>query len=227
MNRVETLLFTFQSHRMTALECGALWWPAQQLLVVSDLHLGKAERYARRGGNMLPPYETIATLEKLEAALSATAARTVISLGDSFDDLDAAANLEGPIIERMDRLAAGRRWIWITGNHDPGPVSLGGEHRGEFTLEGLTFRHEALPGATGEISGHYHPKAWIDARGARRNRPAFLFDRDRMILPAMGHYTGGLRCTDPTLSSLLAPSAVAILTGTPMLKVPMPRATVK
>ncbi|MEO0753866.1 MAG: hypothetical protein AAFY85_03615, partial [Pseudomonadota bacterium] len=35
---------------------GALWWPDQQVLVVSDLHLEKGSSYARRG-QMLPPSE--------------------------------------------------------------------------------------------------------------------------------------------------------------------------
>lgn len=227
MGRVEKILFTFRSHQMAALENGALWWPAQDLLVVSDLHLGKAERLARRGGGMLPPYETTATLDKLDDALAASSPRTVICLGDSFDDLDAASNLETSATDRLERMAAGRRWVWITGNHDPGPVSISGEHKADMKVADITFRHEAARGAKAEISGHYHPKAWLDARGSRRTRPAFLFDSDRMILPAMGQYTGGLRCTEPALSSLLAPNAVAILTGAPMLKVPMPRAAVR
>ncbi len=48
------------------LPSGALWWPAEGLLCVSDLHLGKSERIARRGGHVLPPYETADTLARLE-----------------------------------------------------------------------------------------------------------------------------------------------------------------
>jgi cystathionine beta-lyase/cystathionine gamma-synthase len=44
---------------------------------ISDLHLGKSERLARRGGVLLPPYETRETLTRLDAALGATGARQV------------------------------------------------------------------------------------------------------------------------------------------------------
>ena len=41
---------------------GALFWEEQSLLVVSDLHLEKGSSFAARGV-LLPPYDTVATLE--------------------------------------------------------------------------------------------------------------------------------------------------------------------
>ena len=46
---------------------GALYWPATGLLAVSDLHLEKGSSYARRG-QLLPPWDTRATLDRLDAA---------------------------------------------------------------------------------------------------------------------------------------------------------------
>lgn len=97
---------------------GALFWPEHSLLCVSDLHLGKSERMARRGGPTLPPYETRDTLARLEAEIEATGARTVLCLGDSFDDRAAAQALGEDERLWIARLMAGRRWIWIEGNHD-------------------------------------------------------------------------------------------------------------
>jgi hypothetical protein len=202
-----------------ALPSGALHWPAQGLLVVSDLHLGKAARLARRGGALLPPYETRATLEKLDADIARTAPGQVICLGDSFDDLAAGAELDEADTIWLSRLMAGRNWTWIEGNHDPGPLSLGGTHRAEASLGGLTFRHIADRSQRLEISGHYHPKA----RLAGQARPCFLADRDRIILPAYGAYTGGLRADDGALTALMAKDALAILTGPRALAIPMPR----
>ncbi|MNO04198.1 hypothetical protein D3C81_2251500 [compost metagenome] len=48
-----------------------------------------------------------------------------------------------------------------------------------------------------------------------------LHDEARVILPAFGTYTGGLRATDPALAALMGPGAVAVLTGTPPLPVPL------
>ncbi|MBI1171596.1 ligase-associated DNA damage response endonuclease PdeM [bacterium] len=201
---------------LIALPSGALHWPDQGLLTVSDLHLGKSERLARRGGALLPPYETRATLTRLDADLEATGARRVICLGDSFDDLTAAEEIAEADRLWLTRLMAGRDWIWIEGNHDAGPVNLGGTHRAELRLGGLAFRHIATP-ETAEISGHYHPKARLPGRIA----PCFLIDSARVILPAYGAYTGGLSTDHPDLQALMQPKALAVLTGATCLPRPM------
>lgn len=216
--------FTHSGAALTALPSGALWWAERGILTVSDLHLGKAERTARRGGPMLPPYEVTETLQRLDTLLAQTRAATVICLGDSFDDLTAADSLEEDARLWITRLQAGRRWIWIAGNHDAGPGTLGGEYRAEVTAGPLTFRHIADPAARGEVSGHYHPKATLHARGSAITRPCFLCDADRIILPAFGAFTGGLRCTSDVLANLMLPSATAILTGPSPVRIPMPRA---
>ena len=190
---------------------------------MSDLHFGKSERLARNGGAFLPPYETRDTLTRLSNDLERTSARIVVCLGDSFDDLGAAQSLADPERLWIARLQAGRRWVWIEGNHDPGPVDMGGTHLAELPIAPLTFRHIARPGASGEVSGHYHPKAQVKTRVRRISRPAFLADSDRIILPAYGTYTGGMRSHDKVLSQLMRPEAVAVLTGPSPHAVPMPR----
>lgn len=209
----------FHGQTLHLMPSGALYWPARKTLTVSDLHLGKSERLARRGGSLLPPYETQATLEKLDRDLNATGAQSVICLGDSFDDLAAADGIAEGARLWLLRLMAGKDWTWITGNHDPGPIEIGGSHRAELKLTSFTFRHIAEPAERAEISGHYHPKASL----AGQSRPCFLADADRLILPAYGTYTGGLRSKDASLTTLMAKDALAILTGPRVLAIPMPR----
>ncbi|MGQ0567504.1 MAG: ligase-associated DNA damage response endonuclease PdeM [Gemmobacter sp.] len=199
---------------------GALYWPEAGLLCVADLHLGRSQRLARRGGALLPPYETEATLARLDADLAATNPATVVCLGDSFDDLSAEAELDGGHRLWLCRMMAGRAWVWIAGNHDPGPLSLGGTHRAQWRAGPLTFRHIAA-GDPGEVSAHYHPK-W---RIAGRTRPCFVTDGSRLVLPAYGTYTGGLSADDPGLRGLFGRSALAILTGVRALAVPLPPGT--
>ena len=205
------LTFHCAGRALQALGSGALFDAGEAALIVSDLHFGKSDRIARREGRMLPPYEVRATLDRLSDDLMATGARTVVCLGDSFDDLAAADSLSEDDRARLLSLQAGRRWVWITGNHDPGPTDLGGTHLGELSLGGLTYRHEARPGAMAEVSGHYHPKLALPGGGAAR--PCFVFDDRRLILPAYGAYTGGLPATAPVLRALFGPRAFAILTG--------------
>lgn len=209
--------------RLTALGSGALWWADQSLLCVSDLHLGKSDRMARRTGVQVPPYDTRDTLLRLSQDLDRTAPRTVVCLGDSFDDLAAANAMSEDDRLWITKLQAGRTWIWIEGNHDPGPIDLGGTHMDSYTLAGITFRHIANPDERDEVSGHYHPKVQMALRGRVISRAAFLMDSLRLIMPAYGTYTGGLRTTDPVITALMASDATAILTGPVPHRVPMPR----
>lgn len=220
---MNTFAFTFHGSTLHALPSGALHWPDTGLLAVSDLHLGKSARLSAVGGAQLPPYETRETLQRLDADLAATGAARVICLGDSFDAPGLDARLPEDDLLWITRLQAGRDWTWITGNHDPAPVTLKGHHRAEQREGPLTFRHIAAPGARAEISGHYHPKARLSARGRSLTRPCFLRDAHRLILPAYGAYTGGLHCDSAPLSDLMLPGAEAILTGPRLYAIPMPR----
>jgi len=201
---------------------GALWQPGMRALCVSDLHLGKSDRLARAGGALLPPYENLETLNRLSQEIEVMDPRVVICLGDSFDDLHGVAALDEACREMLLRMQAGRRWIWIEGNHDPGPVAIGGEHLAEVTLGGLTYRHIARPGATAEISGHYHPKFALPGGGTARR--CFVWDGRRCILPAFGAYTGGLSALSHVIRNLFEPEAFAVLTGRRPLLVPLPSA---
>lgn len=219
---MNSLNFPLHGQTLTARPSGALYHAAARILCVSDLHLGKSDRIARRSGQMLPPYETQATLDKLHSDIDTTNPGTVICLGDSFDDLTAADNLTDEIKFWLLRLQAGRRWIWVEGNHDAGPVDLGGDHLRQVTLGGLIWRHIAEPDAVAEISGHYHPKLALPGNPARA---CFLFDGQRVILPAYGAYTGGLHCTAPVLQALFPQQSYAILTGKRAILAPMPKVT--
>jgi uncharacterized protein len=170
---------------------GALYWPAQGTLVVADLHLEKGSSFAARGV-LLPPYDTAFTLAHLACMVTHYAPRCVIALGDSFHDGGGPARLTNNDRDALYIMQRGREWIWITGNHDPEPAEgIGGEFKLAMTLGPLTFRH--MPsGESGEICGHLHPVARVSHRGRMVSRRCFAADSDRMVMPALGAYTGGL-----------------------------------
>jgi DNA ligase-associated metallophosphoesterase len=173
--------FALNGTHALALPSGALFLPGENLLCVSDLHLAKSERWARRRGVMLPPYETRATLDRLAQDLATTKPACVVALGDSFDDLAASEALEIKDRATLARLQEGRRWVWIERQPRRRPHAMGGEGCAEFPVAGrLTFRHIADRTAPGEVSGHYHPST---ACPAGRARPCFLLDARRLILP--------------------------------------------
>jgi DNA ligase-associated metallophosphoesterase len=197
---------------------GALWIPDLRTLVVSDLHLGKSDRIARRTGTLIPPYENLETLSRLDADVTRHNPDTIICLGDSFDDLLGADALDESNQATLTRLQAGRQWIWIEGNHDPGPMDLGGAHLAQYMAGALAFRHIASA-AVPEVSGHYHPKHGIP--GAGRKRPCFVYDETRLILPAYGAYTGGLSALHPDFRALFGPRAITVLTGSRPIPLPL------
>lgn len=214
--------FTFAGAALEAFPCGALWWADQSLLCISDLHLGKAERIARQGGALLPPYDTAETLLRLRRRVEDLAPRVVISLGDSFDDQAAEAGLAISETRMLAAMMAGRRWVWIAGNHDPGPVETGGTWVQDHRAGPLVFRHIAEAGApAGEVSGHYHPKMRVPTRGRVISRPCFLSDGTKLILPSFGAYTGGLLVDHPALTGLIDQSGMAFLTGQKVHAVPL------
>ena len=215
--------FSFRGKKCLILPSGALFWPNESLLCVSDLHLGKSARIARRGGAILPPYETRDTLDRLARDIAITQAHCVVSLGDGFDDVTAAHDLPAQAMQQLATLTTGRDWVWIAGNHDPGPTHHGGIHVAEFIRGPLTFRHIAQPSQAAEISGHYHPKVHMRVRGRTLHHRCVLVNRDRIVLPAYGTYTGGMPHNHPVLSTLIPPPGRAIvLTGGGAIPVAIP-----
>ena len=193
----------FAGLTLCALGTGALWWPDQGLLVVSDLHLGKSERLARRGGSALPPYEVQDTLARLEADLSKTRAKTVICLGDSFHDVEGSSRLIPSARAILQECQRSREWVWIAGNHDPEAPALSGMVADELAVGGITFRHEPEPQiSSAEICGHLHPAARVNLGVRRVRRRCFVADRQRLMLPSFGTYTGGLSIANPAFQGL-------------------------
>jgi uncharacterized protein len=180
---------------------GALCWPEQSLLAVADLHLEKGSSFAARG-QLLPPYDTAATLARLARLVARYAPRAVVALGDSFHDGGGPARLSAQDRDNLRALQRGRDWIWITGNHDPDPAeSIGGTFHATITLGALTFRHRPT-GAEGEVAGHLHPVARVSQRGRAVSRRCFAADPARLVMPAFGAFTGGLNIRDAAFADL-------------------------
>ena len=137
---------------LQALPSGALYWPAQHLLAVADLHLEKGSSYAVNALKLLPRHDTRQTLAVISDLIDRLRPATVVCLGDSFHDRDAVARLPEAERAEIGRLTTGARFVWIAGNHDPAPPPAGwGDVAEEFALGPLTFRHEARFGpAKGE-----------------------------------------------------------------------------
>lgn len=204
--------FSFSGTDLLALPQGALFWPVRRALLVADLHLEKASWFAS-GGQMLPPYDSLATLADLAAIAAATSPEEIWCLGDSFHDPGGCERLPADARELLTALTGRVRWTWIVGNHDPGFADqCGGRIVEEAEVDGLVLRHEADPAeARPELSGHFHPKLRISQRGRQVSRRCFVATATKLILPAFGSLTGGLDAHHPEIVRAVGPGAEALV----------------
>jgi uncharacterized protein len=197
---------------LTPLPEGGLWWPARRLLVVSDLHLEKGSNYAS-AGQMLPPYDTSATLARVERLCAQLRPETVISLGDSFHDRHSESRLPQTYAARIRALTGAHDWVWVEGNHDPDPPAhLGGRAANVLRIGPLVLRHEP-EGEVGEVAGHLHPVVKVAGRGRTVRRRCFASDGARLVMPAMGAYAGGLNVLDAAFGKVFPEGCMAFAIG--------------
>lgn len=206
--------FSFAGEDLVALPEGALWWPAARALLVADLHFEKASFYAVRG-QMLPPYDSAATLDALEAIVARIAPHAIWCLGDSFHDRAGCERLAVDDRARLRRLTAAHDWLWISGNHDAGAAvadHCGGRVADDQAVNGIWLRHIADPGASApEMSGHFHPRLQLVLRGRRVIRRCFVATASKLILPAFGALTGGMDARDPAILRIVGAGAEALV----------------
>jgi DNA ligase-associated metallophosphoesterase len=204
--------FSFAGETFFATSDGALFWPAQEALLVADLHLEKASWFARLG-QFLPPYDSHATLSSLAGIVERTGATRLYCLGDSFHDRFGCDRLPADARALLTELTGKLDWVWIIGNHDPGFADhCGGRIEDEVEVGGIVLRHEAVrDDPRPEISGHFHPKLRVSLRGRLVSRRCFVVSATKLIMPAFGSLTGGLDAHHPQILGSVGASAAALV----------------
>ncbi len=183
---------------------GALFVPDYNALLVADLHFEKGSSHAHRGVH-LPPYDTRSTVAVLELLIDQYRPDRLVSLGDSFHDQTAGDRIDASDLTRIRALSERTDTVWLTGNHDPVlPAEIGGAVAQEIALGPLTLTHIPAAGAQGQIAGHLHPVATIVRRGRKVRRKCFAGNSGRLIMPALGAYTGGLSVWAEPFAELFA-----------------------
>jgi DNA ligase-associated metallophosphoesterase len=210
--------FSFAGHDFLASPEGALFWPAEEALLVADLHLEKASWFARLG-QMLPPYDSLATLSALEREVGLTGVARLYCLGDSFHDKYGCDRLPAGARDLLSSMTERLDWVWIVGNHDAGFVDhCGGRIEEECEVAGIILRHEALErDPRPEISGHFHPKFRLHLKGRSVSRRCYVASATKLILPAYGAFTGGLDAHHPEILCKVGPGASALVPVTDRL----------
>ena len=211
---MNTVPIRFGGHDLQLDSDGAVYWPAERLLAVADLHLEKGTA-AAASGSLIPPWDTRITLDRVERMLLRYRPATVVALGDSFHDRYGFSRMApadaGRLLAWVERID----FVWVLGNHDPAPApGLAGLSTPCWSHLGLDFCHQARAGHGGpELVGHHHPKATVPTRAGHVTRPCFVVDANRLMLPAVGAFTGGLDVTNPAIARLFPAGGRAYLLG--------------
>ncbi|MFY9642601.1 MAG: phosphoesterase [Rhodomicrobium sp.] len=176
---------------MIADATGALYWPAENALIVADLQLSSCS-YLEGPDVLLPPYDTASAFEKLEEALDRYDPARVLALGNSFAGL-ASNGLNYHQLDWLQDMMEGRDWYWVTGSDTAAlPGGIGGTVVPQLLLSGVKFRAEAVRAhVANEIAGGLHPVAQISQYGHLLRGRCFVTNGMRLIMPAMGNYSAG------------------------------------
>lgn len=174
----------------------AIYWPAEQTLLIADIHFGKAAAY-RRLGQPVPKGTTETNLRRLDALLAQYPSQKLIFLGDFLHAPEARAPAT---LARLGEWRARHPQLEITlvrGNHDrragDPPMELGIEVVPEPLLLGpFALQHEPDPHPTHHVlAGHLHPAFRLHGRGRQSLRlPCFCIGERVSLLPAFGSFTG-------------------------------------
>ncbi len=204
--------FAFGGHEFTIVGKTALFWPGRSALILADLHLEKGSWFAVRG-QMLPPYDSQATMDRIATLIRQTGATQVWCLGDNFHDDAGPDRMAADARAQLADLTQAVDWHWIAGNHDENlPDGIGGTLHTEAEVDGLVLRHHAVSGeGRPELSGHFHPKIRTSARGRTVTRACFVRGATKLIFPSFGAYAGGMAAGDPAITQLVGRAAEALI----------------
>ena len=193
----------------------ALYWPARRMLVVADIHFGKAASF-RAQGVPVPRGTTSQNLAALDELMALYDVGHIMFLGDflharaAHASATVAAMLAWRLRQPMLRLTL------VRGNHDKHAgdpaAALGIDMVDEpHAIAPFSFCHHpdiATPGYV--LAGHVHPTYLLASRFETLRLPCFVVGTARMILPSFGAFTGGFTVTPDAGDDIYVSSGEAV-----------------
>jgi DNA ligase-associated metallophosphoesterase len=194
------LPFDLCGERLQALASGALYWPAQRMLLVADAHLGKAQSF-RRLGVPVPQASTQGSLAQISTDLHATGARHIVFLGDLLHSARSQGAQTQADMRAWREQHSTLQCTLIRGNHDDRAGDPPAELNFDVVDEPLVIGPFALchhPETRSQgyvLAGHWHPCITLAGKAKTRLRlPCFWLGDERTrrvgVMPAYGEFTG-------------------------------------
>jgi DNA ligase-associated metallophosphoesterase len=182
-----------QTLRLSPARC--IFWEEEQLLLLSDLHIGKVAHF-RKSGIAIPNQLFQEDINRLSGLVNAFKPRTILVTGDFFHSL---ANVEHQFLGEWRASLNDTKILLVRGNHEVLPdnayVDLGIEVVGkEYHIPPFSFIHERPPLSNTEgywFTGHIHPGIRFEGKGRQSLvLPCFHFAANHCVLPAFSRFTG-------------------------------------
>jgi uncharacterized protein len=174
----------------------ALYWPRRKMLVIADIHFGKAAAF-RAQGVPVPRGTTSDNLARLDALLALCEVDVMVFLGDFLHARAAHAAATLAAMQAWRERHARLELVLVRGNHDrhagdPAPALRIAMAEEPYSVDGFSFCHHPEIAAPGYVlAGHVHPVFVLSSRLDSLRLPCFLVGQSRMILPSFGAFTGG------------------------------------
>jgi len=174
----------------------AAYWPRAQMLIVADIHFGKAASF-RALGVPVPAGTTSANLLALDELLALLPVQHILFLGDFLHAKAAHAPATLAAMQAWRRRHPQLLLTLVRGNHDahagdPPPeldIAMVDE---PYQMGPFAFcHHPDVLSAAYVMAGHVHPVYRLRAGWESLLLPCFLASPQRMVLPSFGAFTGG------------------------------------
>ena len=172
----------------------AIFWERPKILLIADLHLGKAAHF-RKSGIPIPEQIHQTDLDRISELLSIYEPKRIIFLGDLFHSAYNAAWIS---FKTFCNECIGFKPDLVLGNHDILEASnydFLDVHKDKLRIDPFIFSHEPLDIQDMEgyynFCGHIHPSVRLSGTARQSLRiPCFYFGENHAILPAFGNFTG-------------------------------------
>ena len=178
----------------------ALYWPRQKMLIVADIHFGKAASF-RALGVPVPRGTTTQNLDALDDLMALYPVGHIMFLGDFLHARAAHASATQSAMLAWRRRHPALALTLVRGNHDrhagDPAAALGIAMVDEpYALAPFSFcHHPDIDSAGYALAGHIHPTYLLATRFDALRLPCFVVGTGRMILPSFGAFTGGFLIT--------------------------------
>ncbi|MGJ7914008.1 ligase-associated DNA damage response endonuclease PdeM [Massilia sp. LXY-6] len=190
------LMVELGGERLILLPQKAAFWPRERMLVIADIHFGKAAAF-RSWGIPVPKGTTSENLDALDELILLTGAQHLLFLGDFLHARAAHAAGTQAAMLAWRRKNCELILTLVRGNHDKHAgdpaAQLGIDLVDEpYTVGPFSFCHHPDVDAPGYVlAGHVHPVYVLATRFDALRLPCFIAGPRRMILPSFGAFTGG------------------------------------